>query len=146
MINEKKSEKKEFLIFHVDELICGVFLDSVQEVNKHLDITQVFLAPPTVRGIINLRGDILTLIDLRQCFGFQPEEITNSTRNVVIRNQEELAGLLVDSIEDIVSASADDVLPAPPHLQGQLGDFVKGVYRMQDRLISILNVEKLWTI
>ncbi|PID38115.1 MAG: chemotaxis protein CheW [Proteobacteria bacterium] len=135
----------DLVIFRVGELLCGIDIGSVQEVNKQLDVTPVHQARETIRGIVNLRGQILTILDLRRCLGLPSQEIDQSSRSVVVRHQDEIVGLLVDEVDDIVSAQADTILPPPPHLRGAYGDLFEGVYRQQHRLVAVLGVERLWT-
>lgn len=137
---------RELVVFRVGDLLCGVDIDVVQEVNKQLDITAVHQAPAVVRGLVNLRGQIITILDLRRFLGQPPMPIGRNARCVVVRRREEAIGLLVEEVDDILAASRDDILPMPPHLRGPWGDLFEGVYRMSDRLVAVLDVERLWSV
>jgi len=137
---------RELVVFRVGEQLCGVDIDVVQEVNKHLDVTPVHQGPAIVRGIVNLRGQIITIIDLRRCLGLEPQPIGRRARSVVVRRGDEAVGLLVEDVDDILPAPTDDILPMPPHLRGPWGELFEGVYRMSDRLVAVLDVERLWSV
>jgi len=139
----KGSNMAEYAVFRVDKLFCGIEIEFVQEINKNLDLTVVHKAPGFVRGIVNLRGQIVTIIDLRKKMGFEQKEIDSKTRNVLVKLKEELIGLLVDEIDDIVITNKNDLLPNPPHLSNEIGDYFSGVYKVDDELLGVLDVEKV---
>ena len=115
----------------------------VQEINKHIDITKAYGAPDYVRGIINLRGEIVTVIDLRQKFGIEIEEINENMRVVIVQNQGENMGLLVDRIDDIITADPQLVEPPPSNVSGVTGEYFTGVLKTENALITILDIENL---
>ncbi len=132
----------EYVIFHVEDIACGMEMGIVQEINKNLEITEVHQAPDFVRGIVNLRGQIVTIIDLRRKLGIESRDLDATMHNIVVKHGDELIGLLVDDVDDVVMAQAGDEASAPPHLEEKLGGFLKGVCKMKDNLVAILDVEK----
>lgn len=128
--------------FYVDELLLGMEIDQVQEINRHLDITEIPDAPPNLRGVINLRGDVVTIVDMRSILGLPRQDISDSSRNVVIQSHDEQIGLLVDRIADIVNVDPEEIEPAPANIDGVGGRFFRGVYTMPDSILVLLDVEE----
>ena len=116
---------------------------NVQEINKLMDMTKVPQAPTYVTGILNLRGQIVTVIDLGKKLGLTCTELSDSTRNIIVNSDSEYIGLLVSSISDVVEAQWDKVEDPPANIGGVQGAFFKGVFKTQDRLIGILDVNRV---
>ena len=133
----------ELATFYVGEALCGMDILNVQEINKLMDMTKVPQAPDYVTGILNLRGQIVTVIDLGNKLGLTPTELSDSTRNIIVNSGNEYIGLLVSSIGDVVEAQWDKVEDPPANIGGVQGAFFKGVFKTQDRLIGILDVPKV---
>lgn len=134
---------QELTIFQVADIACGLDTADVQEINKHIQITKAYGAPDYVRGIINLRGEIVTVIDLRQIFGIEIEEINENMRIVIVENQGENIGLLVDSIDDIITADPSMIEPPPSNISGVTGEYFTGILKTENALISILDIHNL---
>ncbi len=134
---------QELTIFQVADISCGLNTSDVQEINKHLDITNAYGAPDYVRGIINLRGEIVTVIDLRKKFGIEVEKINENMRIVIVENQGENIGLLVDRIDDIITAKPTMVEPPPSNVSGVTGEYFTGILKTEDSLIAILDIQNL---
>ena len=134
---------QELTIFQVADISCGLDTSHVQEINKHLDITKAYGAPNYVRGIINLRGEIVTVIDLRQIFGIEVEAINENMRIVIVENKGENIGLLVDRIDDIITAESSMIEPPPSNVSGVTGEYFTGILKTEDSLITILDVKNL---
>ena len=129
--------------FRVSNLLLGVNIDVVQEINRQLDVTEVPHAPDTVLGVINLRGEVVTVVDIRTLLGMEKQEISDSCRCVVIHSQDELIGVLVDSVADILSVPHNEIEPAPANIDGVEGRFFQGVYALGDGVVVLLDVEQL---
>ena len=129
--------------FYVGEALCGMDILKVQEINKLMDMTKVQQAPEYVMGILNLRGQIITIIDLGKKIGLSPTKLSNQTRNIIVGLGDEYIGLLVDGISDVVQADWNKVEPPPANLGGIQGKFFQGVYKTEDSLIGILDVEEV---
>lgn len=137
------SKISELTVFRVHKIICGLNIDDVQEINKHIEITKVYGAPDFVRGIINLRGQIVTVIDMRVKFGFESAEIDDKTRIVVVEAKGEDIGLLVDGIDDILVADTSNIEPPPSNIRGVTGDYFTGIMKTKKELVTILDKEKV---
>jgi purine-binding chemotaxis protein CheW len=130
-------------VFRVGKYVCGLMIERVQEINRSLRLRPVHEAPAYVRGIINLRGNIVTVIDLRKKLGLVPEPLSPRSRNVIVKQDREMVGLLVDSVDDIVELDADTIAPTPAHLARELGDAFEGVAPLGDELLALLQLEHL---
>ncbi len=133
----------ELATFYIGDALCGMDILNVQEINKLMDMTKVPQAPTYVTGILNLRGQIVTVVDLGKKLGLTSTELSESTRNIIVNSENEYIGLLVSSISDVVEAQWDKVEDPPANIGGVQGAFFKGVYKTQDRLIGILDVKKV---
>jgi purine-binding chemotaxis protein CheW len=133
----------ELATFYIGEALCGMDILKVQEINKLMDMTKVPQAPSYVTGILNLRGQIVTVIDLGKKLGLTCLELNESVRNIIVNSENEYIGLLVSSISDVVEAQWDKVEDPPANIGGLQGAFFKGVFKTQDRLIGILDVNKV---
>jgi purine-binding chemotaxis protein CheW len=133
---------QEYATFYVGTTLMGVDIQQLQEINRQMQLTPVPLASPTVRGVINLRGEVVTVMDLRVIMGLQPTEITSKTGNVIVKSNGEQVALLVDRIADVVLADTDQLEPAPANVHGIEGRFFKGIYTLESELLVILDTEE----
>lgn len=131
---------RQFCTFLVDGLFLGVDVLSVQEVIRYQEMTRVPLAPEVVSGLINLRGQIVTALDLRSRLGLRHRDPQLEPMNVVVRTDEGAVSFLVDEIGDVIDA--DDMLfERPPEtLRGPARELVTGVYKLKDTLLMVLDV------
>lgn len=142
--NPKSQETNtELATFYVGKALCGIDILSIQEINKHFDVTTVPQAPEYVVGVLNLRGRIVTILDLGKKLGLSQIETNKKNRNIIVRSQDELIGLMVDSISDVVTADQDRIEPAPSNISGMKGKYFKGVMKTQNALIGILDIEEV---
>jgi purine-binding chemotaxis protein CheW len=139
---ESATSELQLATFYVGELLLGVDLNAVQEINRHVNVTPVPGSPEVVRGVINLRGDVATVIDLRCLLGMGEAEMTRDSRNLITRSQDEMIGLWVDRISDIVSIGIHEMDPPPGNVAGVDGRFFRGVYTTEDKIIVILDLEE----
>ena len=128
--------------FTLDGHVYGVDVDRVQEVLRSQPRTRVPLAPPAVAGLVNLRGQVLTAIDLRTRLGLPERADGTEPMVVVIRVAGEPISLLVDSIGDVVDVDPQDFEPPPDTLQDAGRELVLGVYKLPDRLLLALDPDR----
>ena len=128
--------------FFVDGLHFGVEVLQVQEVIRYQQMTQVPLAPDVVEGLINLRGQIVTALDLRRRLGMPDRPESHLPMNVVVRTDDGAVSLLVDEIGDVVDVQADEFEPVPETVRGEVAGLVTGVYKRKERLLLLLDVER----
>ncbi|WP_319585565.1 chemotaxis protein CheW [uncultured Desulfobulbus sp.] len=136
----------ELATFYVGNALCGMDILKVQEINKLMEMTKVPQAPDYMVGILNLRGQIVTIIDLGQKLGLGNVEISNESRNIIINAPGEHVGLLVTKISDVVMADPDKIEPAPANMSGIQGSFFIGVYKTENKLIGILDIKEVLKI
>lgn len=132
----------QFCTFYLDKLLFGVELKKVQEVIRSLDMTQVPLAPNVVSGLINLRGQIVTAVDLRRRLELEPGPPELRPMNVVVRSEDGAVSLLVDEIGDVVEVEETTFETAPETLRGSIRSVILGVHKLDGRLMHVLDTEK----
>jgi purine-binding chemotaxis protein CheW len=130
----------ELVLFAVGELLCGLDVRQVQEINRNIAIAPVRRAPPFVRGVVNLRGQLVTVIDLRRKLGLEPAALHPGMRIVVSKARRGLVGLLVDSVADIIPVEPTELEPPPANVKGVSGEFFGAVYKLDDRLAGVLDL------
>ena len=139
----KTRAELQLITFYVDELFLGVDINQVKEINRHVDVTPTPHAPEYVRGVVNLRGEVVTVVDLRCVLRLPAVEVTRQNRNVVVNSDTEAVGLLVDRVAEVVTAVCEDIELSPSNMGGIEGSFFKGVYRLDSELLVILDVDKV---
>jgi purine-binding chemotaxis protein CheW len=137
------AQVREWVVLEVGNIRCGIAITQIQEINKQIDMTPVHHAPAYVRGVINLRGQIVTVVDLRVKFGLPPLELDEERCIVVVRWSGESIGVLADRIQDIVVADAADILDPPANICGVTGAFFSGIYPMEQGLVAFLRLPEL---
>ena len=136
--------------FHLDHLWFGVAVERVQEVMSSPSITPVPLAPRGVAGLVNLRGQIVTVIDLGRRLGFRERPAAASPAMVMVRSDNTVVGLLVDEIGDVLEVSetlferqSETLFERPPEtLKGIARELIRGAYKLRDKLLLILDPER----
>ena len=129
-----------FATFHVDRLLFGVDVADVQEVLRPQAMTRVPLAPAVISGLINLRGSIVTALDMRQRLKLAPRTDNTPLMNIVVRADEEPLSLLVDEIGDVIDVDAKAFERRPNNLDGAVKELIGGVYKLKDRLMLVLDI------
>ena len=133
---------RQFCTFVLDDLYFGVEVLKVQEVIRYQDMTRVPLAPGVVQGLINLRGQIVTAIDLRRRLELSERSGDARPMNVVVRTSDGVVSLLVDEIGDVVEVDDASFERPPDTISGAARALVTGVYKLKDRLLLALDVEQ----
>jgi purine-binding chemotaxis protein CheW len=129
--------------FHVGKYLFGVDVSLVQEVVRLQLITPVPLASPEIAGLINLRGEVLTAIDLRTRLGLPPADATREPVNVVVRVDDEPVSLLVDEIGGVLEVSQVPFEQTPSTVDERVRDLLLGAYTLPDRLLLALNARQI---
>ena len=137
------TEKKQYSTFFLDGLFFGVPVEKVQEVLRFHEMTRVPLAPPVVTGLINLRGQIVTALDLRRRLLLRDRATADRPMNIVIRTAGGAVSLLVDEIGDVVEVEEESFELPPDTLAASSRELIEGVYKLNDRLMHVLDTEKV---
>lgn len=133
----------ELTVFSVGELLCALENSSVREISGLRSITKVHHAAPQVRGVVNLRGQIMTVLDLGVRFGIGPVPEDRKARILVVRSGEEDMGLLVDGVDDVMNAPQTDLEPPPSNIGGVSGGYFRAILKSRDDLICVLDLERI---
>jgi purine-binding chemotaxis protein CheW len=136
------ADRQQFCTFFLDGLRFGVDVQKVQEVVLYQEMTRVPLAPPTVRGLLNLRGQIVTGIELRRRLDLPERPDGPLPMNVVLRGEDSPVSFLVDDIGEVVEVAAGAWEHPPETLQGRVRELIQGVCPLQDELLLILDTAK----
>ena len=140
-----ESDLLQLVSFVVGDEEFAVPILSVQEINRMMQITRVPQSPPFVEGVINLRGRIIPVIDLRKRFGMGKLEDTSDVRIIVVEVSNRVIGFTVDRVNEVLRVSADIVEPPPQMVTGVDSDYVQGVGKLDDRLLILLNLDRLFS-
>ena len=139
------ADQRQLCTFFLNERFFGIEVEKVQEVIRYQTITPVPLAPGVVRGLINLRGQIVTAVDLRRLLQVEDRPDDRLPINIVIQTRQGTFSLLVDRIGDVLEVDEDCFEHSPDTLEGIARELIRGAYKLQGRLLLVLNVEKLFS-
>ena len=151
---------RQYITFYLGEDLFGIDIVLVREINRNLDLTPVARAPGFIKGLLNLRGQIVTVVDLRVRLGLPAWERTESSNCIVLKTlaelernplhhlmtdetSQDLVGLLVDRIGDVVQVDGAAIDPPPKHASGVSGRFLNGVVKLEDRLLVTLQSSEI---
>ncbi|MBN8827783.1 MAG: chemotaxis protein CheW [Sphingobacteriia bacterium] len=140
----KEKEKEDFLTIEINGSIFAISLSMVKDIIFLHNLTKVPLAPAEVLGLINLNGQIMPVLDITSKLNMQKVNSYNQKMSVVIESQQEIYSLLVDSVGDIISIPKGHIMNDPANFSIKLQEVVTGVYAFEEKIITILNIEKLF--
>jgi purine-binding chemotaxis protein CheW len=132
-----------FATFYVDKLLLGVAVANVQEVLRPQMLTRVPLASPAIRGLMNLRGQIVTALDMRQRLNLPERTAETSLMNIVVRSDDESVSLLVDEIGDVIDVDSNSFERSPKNLDTSVKNLIDGVFKLKDQLLLILDTHSV---
>ena len=135
----------QWVTFRLEDETYGIKVMQVQEVLRYSEIAPVPGAPTYVLGIINLRGNVVTVIDTRQRFGLPSAEITDNTRIVIIEADKQVVGILVDSVAEVVYLRESEIETTPNVGNEEAARFIQGVCNKNDELLILVDLEKMMT-
>lgn len=148
-VNESRSQSGagdetggQFATFLVDGLLFGVEVLRVQEVLRYQEMTSVPRAPDVIEGLINLRGQIVTAIDMRRRLGLAPRGNDRAPMNMVVESEDGAVSLLVDEIGDVLKVEESAFEAAPENMDVRIRELTTGMYKLRDRLLLILDTRK----
>lgn len=133
---------RQLSTFFVADLFFGVDVLCVQEVLRFQQMTRVPQAPEVIEGLINLRGQIVTAIDMRRRLGLPPRDGDLTPMNMVVRTEDGAVSLLVDEIGDVLDVEVVTYEPPPDNLDPTARALIRGVFKLKDRLLLVLDAEK----
>ena len=136
------AEQQQYCTFYLNGLFLGVNVRLVQEVIRYQHLTPVPLASREIQGLINLRGQIVTAVDLRRRLALPDRAPGEHPMNVVVRNEDSIHSLLVDRVGDVVTVDETTFEKPPDTLDASLRSLIVGAHKLQDRLLLVLDVRQ----
>ncbi len=148
MLQELQESASSFLVstFYIGETQWGIDTLRVQEIIRVVDVTPVRNAPGYICGIINLRGKIVTILDLGKKLQLTDSAAGEDSRIIIVDSNDEHVGLLVDRVADVIPADRPQIAPPPSNVKGVQAAFLEGVLRTQESLIAILEIDKILSL
>lgn len=143
MSEEQTFEQDQLVVFEVGEESFGIDISLVQEIIRLQPITEVPRAPMYVKGVINLRGKVIPVIDLRERFGLGVGEETKATRIVVVNVLGNTVGMIVDAVSEVLRLATDAIEPPSTIVESVGSQYLKAIGKLEDRLIILLDLDKL---
>jgi len=137
------SERLQYASCFVDDLYLGIPIDAVQEVTAGLELTPVPHAPAPVSGLLNLRGQIVTAIDLRRCLQARARPSAELPVNVILRTDDGCVSLLVDHVGDVLDVAAESFEPPLVTMRGRTRELIAGFHRLETRLLLVLDLARV---
>lgn len=141
--SDTNDEVLQWVTFKLDSETYGINVMQVQEVLRYTEIAPVPGAPTYVMGIINLRGNVVTVIDTRARFGLEAAEVTDNTRIVIIEAEKQVIGILVDSVAEVVYLKASEIDIAPNVGNDESAKYIQGVSNREGELLILVDLNKL---
>ncbi|MEZ6123593.1 MAG: chemotaxis protein CheW [Planctomycetaceae bacterium] len=135
-------QQHQYCTFYVNNLFLGISVQQVQEVIRYQEMTRVPRAPASIRGLINLRGQIVTAIDLRCWLGMPERDSQELPMNVIVRDGSNAVSLLVDRIGDVIEVDESLFEPPPSTVEAGLRGLIEGAYKLPDGLLLLLDTER----
>jgi purine-binding chemotaxis protein CheW len=133
----------QLVVFELANEFYGINIAVVESIIKMQAITQLPQTPTYIKGVTNLRGTVLPVIDLRIRFGLASQQDTKQTRVIIVTMGNIKVGVMVDGVSEVLRVSDEIIEPLPPMVNAVNSDFLKGIVRLQDRLIILLEVERV---
>ncbi|MEQ1884265.1 MAG: chemotaxis protein CheW [Bryobacteraceae bacterium] len=139
-------DSRQYSTFTVGDLFFGIEVLDVQEVLRHLEMTSVPLAPSVIEGLINLRGQIVTALDMRTRLGLPQRTEYETSMNMVVRSEDGAVSLLVDEIGDVIEVQSDAFESTPDNLPAEQRELIRGIYKLDGRLLLVLSADRVLQI
>lgn len=140
---QRLSESSQYVTFTLQDEIYGINVMQVQEVLREVEVAPVPGAPYYVMGIINLRGNVVSVIDARTRFGLPPRESDDMTRIIVIEVHQQIIGILVDSVAEVVDIQHEEIETAPNVGNTETSKYIDGVVSRGETLLILVDLNKL---
>jgi len=140
---KKDGQLLQLVTFNISQEEFGIDILKVQEIIRTMEITKLPRAPEFVEGVVNLRGRVIPIIDLRGRFGMAPRKHDSQTRIIVVELNQMTVGFVVDSVSEVLRIPADTVVPPPNIVSGIDSDYISGVGKLDERLLILVDLEKL---
>lgn len=141
--HDTMADEEQYLTFRLNDQNYGIPILEVQEIKGWDDVTPIPNSPAYIRGVLNLRGTIVPIIDLRLRFGLPERDYDDFTVIIIVNIRDRLAGLVVDSVSDVINASEEQHCEAP-EFEGQINRrYLQGLVQVDEKLLILLNIDQL---
>lgn len=140
-----KAKERKVIVFQLEDEEYAIPVEQVGSIERVQSITRVPRTKPFVKGVMNLRGVITPLIDLRIRFGMEEKDFTNTSRIIIVQVDDIEVGLIVDSANDVLDIPVSAIEPPPEIIEAVQIEYVEGVVKVEDRLLILLNLQKVLT-
>ncbi len=141
--NQKMNNEMKFVVFRLGDEEFGAPIQQVYEILRMVEITRVPRAPHFIVGVINLRGKVIPVLDLRQRFAFPQDTPAEKQRIMEVEIENYVLGMIVDSVTEVVSVPVNVIEPPPPIIADIGGEYLDGIAKFHDRIIILLNFDKV---
>lgn len=141
--HETRDKLVQLVSFRLGSDVYAIDMLRIQEIRRMIQITKVPQVPSYCEGVINLRGEVITVIDLRTKFGLAPIERDNNTRIVFYEVEELVTGLIVDAVEEILMVPSSTIKPSPGTTPSTASHYIRGGVGLEDRVLLLLNITKI---
>jgi len=138
-------DERQYLTFQLGEEFYGVNILKVKEIKGYTDVTRIPNTPEYIKGVLNLRGTIVPIINLRMKFGMEQIDITGFTVIVVVMVKNRIMGMIVDAVSDVLTIGAGEMKPAPALGTRVDTSFIDGIGTTNDRLVTLLDIDRVLT-
>lgn len=139
-------ETRQLVVFSVADEIYGVDIHQVKEIIRVPEITRVPRTPDFVEGVVNLRGSVIPVLDLRKRFGFSAGEASSDQRIVVMEMGEQTVGMIVDSVSEVLQVDVERIEPASPYVVTVDSQYISGIAKLGERLIILLDANRVLSL
>src|SRR5437868_8816399 len=136
-------DERQLVIFRLSAELYGVDISRVHEIIRLQTITRVPRAPSFVEGVINLRGKVIPVVDLRRRFGLPLAEHTRATRTIVVEIGDQVVGIIVDSVSEVLRVSTSTIEPPSPVVAGIDSEYLQGLAKLPERLVILLDLDRV---
>jgi len=143
LVNDAAS--REYLVFSLGDEEYAVDILKVQEIRGYENVTRIANVPDFIKGVTNLRGVIVPIIDLRLKFNLDKVEYDGQTVVIVVNVDDRIVGVVVDGVSDVMSLAPDQIKPAPEFGVTLSSDYLSGIGSLEDRMLVLVDIEKLLT-
>ncbi len=141
--NAAAAAASEFLTFRLGKEEYGIDILKVQEIRGYDQVTRIANTPEFIKGVINLRGTVVPILDLRLKFNLGSAEYNQFTVVIILNVARRVVGVVVDSVSDVISMNSEQIRPAPEFSQAVNAKFIRGLANVDERMIIVADIEKL---
>lgn len=146
MADIKDIDELQLVVFKLGEEEYGVEITQVQEIIRVMETTRVPKAPNYIKGVINLRGKVIPVLDLKKRFGLAECNMNDQTRIIVVEVEDYTVGMIVDCVSEVLRISGQSIEPTPPVFSNLSDEYIRGVGKIENRLLILLDTDKILTI